>query len=40
LETQNLGKYLGCEAFGNTTKIKFEKRNFYYDEERGYLLGK
>ena len=40
LETQPLGKFLGCKAFGNTTKIQFEKRNFYYDEERGVLLGK
>lgn len=40
LETQSLGKYLGCKAFGNTTEIKFEKRDFFFDEERGYLLGK
>lgn len=33
-------KYLGCESMGvTTTKIKFNTRNFYYDEERGVLLG-
>lgn len=39
LEHQNLGKYLGCDSFGNISKIKFDKRDFFYDEERGYLLG-
>lgn len=33
-------EFLGCESIGlNTTKIKFSTRNFYYDEERGILLG-
>lgn len=40
LEIQNLGKYLGCEGFGKLIKIKYEKRFFLYDEERGYLLCK
>lgn len=32
-------KYIGCEAFEETTKIMFKRRNFFYDEKRGYLLG-
>lgn len=39
LESQNLGKFLGCDGFGRVINIKFEKRFFSYDEERGYLLG-
>lgn len=39
LENQYPGECLGCENVGNLTKIKFAERNFFYDEERGYLLG-
>lgn len=39
LETlKRIGKYLGAEPFGNTTKLKFENAIYYYDEERRYLL--
>lgn len=40
LEGQNLGKLIGCETVSITmTKIAYEKRTFFYDEDRGYLLG-
>ena len=40
LSGKNLGKLISasCESIG-ITKIEFEKRTFYYDENRGYLLG-
>ena len=40
LKSQDLGRYFGNYGFGNMINFKFEKRDFYYDEERGYLLGK
>lgn len=43
LEEQNkdnrFGKFIKTESMTtNLTKLLFEKRSFYYDEERGYLL--
>lgn len=43
LEEQNkdnrFGKFIKTEFMTtNLTKLLFEKRSFYYDEERGYLL--
>jgi hypothetical protein len=43
LEEQNkdnrFGKFIKTESMTtNLTKLIFEKRSFYYDEERGYLL--
>ena len=43
LEEQNkdnrFGKFIKTEPMTtNLTKLLFEKRSFYYDEERGYLL--
>lgn len=39
LDSHYTEKCLGCESFGDLTKIKFINRNFFYDERRGYLLG-
>lgn len=43
LEEQNkdnrFGKFIKTESMTtNLIKLIFEKRSFYYDEERGYLL--
>ncbi len=35
---KRIGAYVGAEPFGKTTKLKFEKAAFYYDEERQMLL--
>lgn len=41
LGSKSLGKFLGCNVINHIiTEIKYEKRTFCYDEERGYLLGK
>lgn len=40
LSTKDLGNYLGLEPFGEVTKIKFDKRDFYYDENRKKLLAR
>lgn len=40
LEGKPLGKFLGCKStYCGNVEIKYEKRDFFYDEERGYLLG-
>lgn len=39
LETFSLGKYLGTEHVKTVDRLRFEKRSFIYDENRGLLLG-
>ena len=34
-----VGEYIGMVKDGSLIKLIFKNRNFYYDEDRGYLLG-
>ena len=40
LDGLDLGEYKGTSfVSSNLSRVEFDKRTFYYDEDRGYLLG-